>query len=121
VLYLLRPLMESDQIGKSAADIDRYPQAHCPGRWNSATCGSEGRARRAFLSKYDLITSRTIGAERLPCSPPSSRATTTISGFSRGANPTNQPLSLKSCVSLPDFASATETRCALPVFPDTSI
>src|SRR6185436_15687255 len=66
--------------------------AYLPGRSSNENCGGVF-PMRAFLSKYDFTTSRTIGAAKLPCSPASNSATTTISGFSRGAKPTNQALS----------------------------
>ena len=50
---------------------------------------------------------------------PSHSATTTISGLSRGANPTNQPFSFIARSEPPysDLARSFEIRCAVPVLP----
>src|ERR1051326_8710984 len=60
-------------------------------------------SRRVFLSKYALITSRTMPAAYWPCSPCSNRATTTISGLSRGAKPMNHAFSRSSLARPEDF------------------
>ena len=65
------------------------------------------------------MTSRAMGAAKLPCMPPSNRTETTISGSSRGAKPTNQALSLHGLRRVPcsPWRSRSTARWELPVLP----
>src|SRR3972149_1360807 len=65
------------------------------------------------------MTSRASGAAEAPCSPCSSKTTTTISGLRRGARPTNQAFSTSVRVGRPPTrrrGSKTTSRAA-PVTP----
>src|ERR1019366_5704294 len=70
---------------------------------------------RSFLSKWALSTSRTMAAANCPWPPCSNNATTTISGLSRGANPTNQALSLMSSPPPAGLTYSLDANCEVPV------
>ena len=80
--------------GQASLAGSRHPAIGTdPGSALSLNSMGSLRSRRCF-STYAFIICAATRAASLPCSPPSKRTATTISGFLRGVTPANQLLSL---------------------------